>query len=464
MMTLPSPTPTPTLVLGGVSSGVGKTTITCGLIRAFARRGLKVAPFKCGPDYLDPSYLSRAAKRQAQNLDSWMMGRDALLSTHARACVGADLAIVEGVMGIFDGASPTSEEGSTSQIAKWLGAPAVLVADTGGMARSVAALVHGFRHFDPELDLQAVICNRVGSPRHLELLRSAMPEGAPVIVGGLPKKLECTFSERHLGLLEARKHVVDESVFDALADCVESWFDLDKLVEIAAQAKPAPWTWRESLAQPASPQCRLGIAQDEAFSFYYSENLALLRAQGAQLVPFSPMHDAQLPEVDGLYLGGGYPEMHAETLSQNESMKASVSRFIASNRPVYAECGGMMYLSQGVETLEGARHPMVGALSGWAKLQPKLQALGYTEVRTMRESFLGPEGTQYRGHQFRYSKLEGVDSERVGALELSRRRDGATAKEGYWVGNTVASYVHAHWASNPSIPAAFVRACAASRG
>lgn len=441
----------PTLVLGGVSSGVGKTTITCALIRAFAKRGLRVAPYKCGPDYLDPSYLSRAAGRTAHNLDSWMMGKEALRSTFARTAKGADLAIVEGVMGIFDGARPDSEEGSTAQIAKWLGAPAILVMDAGGMARTIAALLHGFADFDSELQLVGAICNRVGSPRHLELLRQALPEQGAKILGGLPKNLECTFSERHLGLIEARKNQVPDAVFDALADLVETWFDLDELLELA---KKSPVQLSEFAPRPAQASCRarIGIAQDEAFSFYYPENLALLEHYGAQLVPFSPMQDKAMPDVDALYFGGGYPELHAKTLADNLSMKASVLEFVSANRPVYAECGGMMYLSQGIETLDGLKHEMVGALSGWAKLRDKLVALGYTEVSTTRASILGPAGTSYRGHQFRYSMMDAVDPAAVGALELSRRRDGAKTAEGYWTHRTVASYVHAHWASNPEIP------------
>lgn len=452
----------PTIVLGGVSSGVGKTTITCALIRAFVRRGLCVAPFKCGPDYLDPSYLSRAAGRSAHNLDSWMMGKEALRATFARTSQGADLAVVEGVMGIFDGASPSSEAGSTAQIAKWLKAPSLLIVDAGGMARTIAALLHGFANFDPELDLAGALCNRVGSPRHLDLLREALPSDGPVIFGGLPKKLDCTFSERHLGLIEARKNEVPEAVFDALADLVETWVDLDALL---ALAKDRPVALSERLQEPerAAPRVRIGIAQDEAFSFYYPENLALLRAQGAELVAFSPVRDEALPEVDALYFGGGYPELHARQLAENLAMKKAVLEFVGSNRPVYAECGGMMYLCQGIETVQGERCPMVGALSGWAKLQGKLVALGYAEVSTCQDSILGPKGTSYRGHQFRYSMIEDVDAAALGALEIRRRRDGKATREGYWAHRTVASYVHAHWASNPEIPASLVQAALEAR-
>lgn len=446
----------PTIVVGGVSSGVGKTTISCALIRAFVRRGLCVAAYKCGPDYLDPSYLSRAAKRTAHNLDSWMMGQDALRSTFARTVEGADFALVEGVMGIFDGASPNSDAGSTAQIAKWLGAPAILVVDAGGMARTIAAVLHGFSNYDPALDLAGAICNRVGSPRHLDLLRQALPQDGPRILGGLPKKLACTFSERHLGLIEARQNEVSEDVFEALADLIEDWIDLDGVLELA-QRKPVELTTLPDQGSQGEPRVRIGIAQDEAFSFYYPENLAILREYGAELVPFSPLHDKALPDLDALYIGGGYPEIHANKLFENASMRHSVLGFVQSNRPVYAECGGMMYLSQGIETLEGERYPMVGALSGWAKLQGKLVALGYAEVFTTQDSILGPAGTSYRGHQFRYSMLDGVDPALVGALEIRRRRDGKTTSEGYFCHRTVASYVHAHWASNRDIPACLVR-------
>lgn len=452
----------PTIVLGGVSSGVGKTTITCALIRAFVRRGLCVAPFKCGPDYLDPSYLSRAAGRTAHNLDSWMMGKEALGSTFARTAQGADLAVVEGVMGLFDGASPSSEDGSTAQIAKWLGAPAVLVVDAGGMARTIAALLGGFARFDPELCLAGAICNRVGSPRHLQLLREALAKDAPTIFGGLPKKLDATFSERHLGLIEARKNEVSDEVFDALADLVETWIDLDGLLSLAKE-QPVEVPEPRDLAQASEPRVRIGVAQDEAFSFYYPENLALLAAKGAKIVGFSPIHDQELPEVDALYFGGGYPELHAGALANNESMRRAVLDFVRSDRPVYAECGGMMYLSQGIETMQGERFAMVGALSGVAKLQPKLVALGYVEVSTKKDSILGPEGTSYRGHQFRYSMIEEVNPDAVGALEICRRRDGKATSEGYWSHGTVASYVHAHWASNPEIPASLVRAAITAR-
>lgn len=449
----------PCLVLGGVSSGVGKTTLCCGIIRAFQRRGLAVAPFKCGPDYLDPSYLSRAAKRRAHNLDSWMMGQEALRSTFVRTSADADLALVEGVMGIFDGAVPTNEAGSTAQVAKWLGSPAILVVDAGGMARSVAAVVKGFQDYDPELWLRGVICNRVGSPRHLDLLRQALGEAPSCIVGGLPKKLDCTFSGRHLGLLEARTQVVQEEIFDRLAELVEHWIDLDALLEMARQARELPAAPASTPLDPAAARCRIGIAQDEAFSFYYDENLDLLRAQGAELVEFSPLHDLQLPAVDGLYFGGGYPELHAQVLHENHSMRRDVAAFIANDRPVYAECGGLMYLCQGIEGLDGRRCEMVGALPGWATLCDRIQALGYTEVCTTRDSLLGPAGTRYRGHQFRYSKLQAVGEKVDCVFELHRRRDGATQTEGYVERSALGSYVHGHWASNPGIARNFVQAC-----
>lgn len=455
----------PCLVLGGVSSGVGKTTITCGILRALVRRGLCAAPFKCGPDYLDPSYLSRAAKRTAHNLDAWMMGKDAMRRTFLRQAKGTDLAIVEGVMGIFDGASPNSEDGSTAQVAKWLGVPALLAVDASGMARTLASIVKGVAGFDPDLHLAGAICNRVGSRRHLDLLSQAMGGEGPVILGGLPKDAACSFTSRHLGLVQARREVVDESVFEELATCVESWIDIDQLLELARDY-PSRVAFEDPASQgagPASPRLRIGIAQDEAFSFYYSENLALLEAHGAELVPFSPMHDVTLPEVDGLYIGGGYPELHAATLSANQSMRHQVSDFVQSNRPVYAECGGLMYLTRGIQDREGQRFAMVGTFSVWCELTEKLAALGYTSVSTTCDSLLGPAGTTFRGHQFRYSKLMADEAFSELAYELTRRRDSAKSTEGYRLKNCLASYVHAHWASNPQIPRAFVESCLRAR-
>ncbi len=448
----------PRLVLGGVSSGVGKTTVTVALARALRARGLRVAMFKCGPDYLDPTYHARAIDGVSHNLDGWMMGPSAVHSTFLDGTRDADVALIEGVMGLFDGASARSEEGSTAEIAKWLRAPVILVVDAGGMARSFSALVHGFASFDPALQIAGVIANRVGSRGHLDLLHEA--HVTPPLLGGLPRDEQHAFAERHLGLRTADEHALPAATLDRWASLAESWLDLDTILTIAGDA-PALEANR-SLEGPATATCcRIGIAYDEAFHFYYSDNLRRLEQRGAELVRFSPMHEACLPDVDGLYIGGGYPEVHARELSTNIAMREAMLAFARRGGPIYAECGGLMYLTQGIRCLGGEHYCMVGLLPGEARMCERLQALGYVEVETGAATILGPAGTRFRGHQFRYSEL--VPAPSPGSVEhtydVRRRRNGESLTEGYKIGNTLASYVHAHWSSNPQIPTAFVDSC-----
>jgi len=453
----------PRIVIAGVSSGVGKTTVSVALARALVARGLRVALFKCGPDYLDPTYHARALGHATHNLDGWMMGREAVLGTFLEGTRDADVAIIEGVMGLFDGASPTGEEGSTAEIAKWLEAPVALVVDSGGMARSFAALVAGFVGFDPELRVAGAIANRVGSRGHAELLQRTLRSSA--FFGALPRDAAPAFPERHLGLRTADEHVLPESVLEAWGGVAAEWLRLDALLDVARSA-PA---LRDELLAPRersnSVRVRIGVAEDEAFHFYYVDNLRRLEALGATLVRFSPLHDARLPEVDGLYLGGGYPEAHALVLASNRSMQADVQAFAERGGPIYAECGGLMYLTQAIHTLDGARHQMVGLLPTEARMREKLQALGYVEVETQTRSLLGQKGSRFRGHQFRYSELEPEPPPDVvdRAYSLRRRRGGEATREGYVHKNVLASYVHAHWASNPNIAAGLVEACARFR-
>jgi cobyrinic acid a,c-diamide synthase len=448
----------PRLVIAGVSSGVGKTTVTVALARALAARGLRVAIFKCGPDYLDPTYHARAVGTPSQNLDGWMMGRDAVLTTFAHATAQADVALVEGVMGLFDGASPTGEDGSTAQIAKWLDAPVALVVDAGGMARSIAALAHGFASFDPALRVDAVVANKVGSRGHLDLLRSA--QRSPPILGGLLEDPEHAFPERHLGLRTADESTLSDALLDHWGGRAAEWLAVEALLDLARSAPPLASAAGEGA--PARPRaCRIGVATDAAFHFYYADNLRRLEMLGAELVPFSPIADRELPDIDGLYFGGGYPEAFAAQLAANEPMRAAVLAFAVRGGPVYAECGGLMYLTRAIATVSGERHAMVGLVPAEARMCDKLQALGYVEVETQAKTILGGAGTRFRGHQFRYSELcPAPDPATVDHVySLRRRRGSETTREGYGVGNVVASYVHAHWASNPNVPAQLVHAC-----
>lgn len=440
------------LVIAGAASGVGKTTTVLALAAALRARGLRVAAFKCGPDYLDPTYHARATGGVSHNLDGWMMGRDAVQATFARAARGADVALIEGVMGLYDGASPDGEEGSAAEIAKWLGVPVVAVVDAGGMARTIAALGVGMRAFDGALDLAGLFANRVGSRGHLDLLKRACREHVPV-VGGLPADDARAFPERHLGLRTADSRIVPDELVAAWGATFAEWNDVDAFVALAARAAPLDTRVAESSAAPG--RCRIGIARDDAFHFYYDDNLARLTALGAELVPFSPLGDARAPDVDGVYFGGGYPEVHAAALAANEPMRASLRALAAAGAPVYGECGGLMYLCDAI-----GDHAMLGLVRGRAVMHDKLQALGYVEVETQRRTILGGAGLRMRGHQFRYSTLEGAAGD---AYRVRRRRGGDTFAEGYGDGNVLGSYVHVHWASNPLVAEGFVAACAKFR-
>jgi cobyrinic acid a,c-diamide synthase len=448
----------PRIVIAATGSGVGKTTATIALIGALRTRGLRVAAFKCGPDYLDPTYHRRAAGVNSHNLDGWMMGRDVVQATFTRASRGCDIAIIEGMMGLYDSATPTGDEGSTAEIAKWLDAPVLLVVDASGMARSIGAMASGYANFDRALKVVGVICNRVGSRGHLDILRQASID-VP-IVGGLPGDAEIAFPERHLGLRTADDGAVPQRIFEAWTKIASEWLDLDAIVTIARSAPELHGDRVASANGHRPPICRIGVAWDDAFHFYYEDNLRRLEEAGAELVRFSPSRDAMLPEVDGLYFGGGYPEALARELSVNHAMVDSIRRFAESTHPIYAECGGLMYLAEAIRTLDGATWPMAGLIPGVAVMSSRLQALGYVEVETRVSSMLGPAGTRFRGHQFRYSVLDRDGAEELPHLYTVRPKWGTEFEEGYAREDLVASYVHAHWASNPRIPEALVQACA----
>ena len=451
----------PRLVISGTGSSAGKTTSSLALAKCFQNKGLTVQTFKCGPDYLDPTYLERVTGRPCHNLDGWMMGKDAVLATFARACKGADIAIIEGMMGLFDGASPDSEIGSTAEIAKWLKAPVILMIDASGMARTIAAHAQGFKEYDPALNVAGIIANKVGSRGHLDLLRESKP--AIPVVGGFPKCPDLVFPSRHLGLVTASKKTVKDELIDRWAELASEWFEIDTICDLAkACGNLTEVVGTES--RDVKVKCKIGIANDDAFHFYYDDNLARLKAAGAELVEYSPKDDATVPDVAGLYFGGGYPETIAKELSSNKSMLESIRAFAEKGGPIYAECGGLMYLTSGIRTLENEFYPLVGLIPGECRMFENLKSLGYVETKTTTDTLLGRAGTTFKGHQFRYSEIEAIPDDFGRCYELTRRRDGEVTPEGYFVNNVLASYVHAHWASNPEIPISFVSSCVAWQG
>ncbi|GFK92857.1 Cobyrinate a,c-diamide synthase [Fundidesulfovibrio magnetotacticus] len=468
---------TRSLLVAGVSSGCGKTSVTLGLLAALTRRGVAVAPFKTGPDFIDPGLHRLACGRTSHNLDSWMLpdaANRALLARHAR---GSGLALIEGAMGLFDGTGPPGGPGSAAHMARLLGAPVALVADARGMAQSVAALATGYARFDPRLRVAGLILNRVGGPGHREVLAEALEATGVPLLGMLARDESLALPSRHLGLVTAEDLEHRPGWLERLADWVEAGIDLDRLLALLpehAQEAHAPTTLAARVPAPDAPvpdmpepdpaaasgaeRVRLGLARDRAFCFVYEENLRLLEAAGAEIVPFSPLADARLPEsLHGLYLPGGYPELHARTLSENRTMLEALRAFCASGRPVLAECGGFMALMDSLVDAAGRRWPMAGAFPCAARMGPRFAALGYREARFVRDTPLGPAGTTARGHEFHYSSLESAPN-LPGAYDISGRKGPLPGPGGFLAGNALGSYVHLHFASNPGLAPAFADA------
>jgi cobyrinic acid a,c-diamide synthase len=443
---------TPRLVIGGTHSGAGKTTIATALMAAFSRRGLRVQPFKVGPDFIDPGFHQAACGRISRNLDGWMLSRAANLEVFARAAADADLAIIEGVMGLFDGRSASSDEGSTAEIAKWLQAPVLLVADAGAMARSAAALVRGFEIFDANLDVAGVVFNRIGGGRHAELLRESVRTYCTTEVAGcLPRSADIAIPSRHLGLTLAAEALTGE-MLTAMAAWIEANLDLDKLLALTASRASEIEEPRDAI-RAAGPGVRIGIAQDQAFCFYYQDNLDLLSRYGAELIPFSPIADSELPAgIGGLYLGGGYPELHAERLSANHSMLRAIREFAESGGPLYAECGGFMYLTEAIVDADGRDYPMAGIFPTRARMQPRLAALGYVQPMLAGECLWAANCHDLRGHQFRYSNIDPIPE------RIARAYDEPV--DGYCYKSVLASYIHLHFLSSPDFAEQFVQHCA----
>lgn len=437
----------PRLVLAAPGTGQGKTTVAAALMRLLRDRGLRVAPFKAGPDYVDPSHHRAAAGRASRNLDGWLLPPDTLRALFRRAVTGdreADVAVVEGMMGLFDGRSATSDEGSTARTAKLLAAPVVLVLDAWTMARSAAAVVRGFHGFDPGLPLAGVVLNRAAGPGHFALCRDAIvgETGVPVL-GWLPADAALAVPERDLGLVLAGERPMD---LDGLAERAAATLDVDALLAAARSAPPLPGGPDPLPAPVVRGRAVVAVARDAAFDFYYEDNLDLLRDLGAELRFFSPLADARLPEGAGaLYLGGGYPELHAARLAANGAMRAAVREFAAGGRPVYAECGGLMYLGEALVDAAGARHLMAGVVPGASVMRPR-PTLGYREVVALRDSPVARAGDAVRGHEFHYSVREAE----AGAAAYRRADGGGT--EGVVAGprgNVLASYLHLHFATEP---------------
>jgi cobyrinic acid a,c-diamide synthase len=452
------------LLIAGAASGVGKTTVALAIMGGLRRRGLVVQPFKCGPDFLDTGHHTRICGRTARNLDTWMLSVEANRSVLRNAARGADVVVAEGMMGLFDGKNGSTEIGSSAEIAKLLRLPVVLVLDAAKSARSVAAVLLGFEMFDAELRLAGVILNRVSGERHYEMLREAIESScATKSLGWLPLEPAIAIPERHLGLHGAAELGAgsQEARVDAFAALAAKHLDLDGLLQLECGLEMAEVEPTRVVTSDADV-VRVGVPSDHAFSFYYEDNLDLLREQGAEIVWFSPMTDASLPsDLDALYLGGGYPELHAEQLSNNRLLLEEVRTFAASGRPVYAECGGMLYLSESLN-VDGKSYAMAGVLPLSMQMTDRLVQFGYVTVEFTEDCLLGRKGTVVRGHSFHHSRI-GSQGEVATNYHVQYSMSGKEELEGFRQGNVVASYIHLHFRANPAVAENFVAAIRQTR-
>ncbi|MGC4986200.1 cobyrinate a,c-diamide synthase [Streptomyces sp. DT193] len=459
----------PRLVIGAPSSGSGKTTVATGLMAAFAARGLSVSPHKVGPDYIDPGYHALATGRVGRNLDAYLCGAELIGPLFAHGARGCDLAVVEGVMGLYDGAAGEGELASTAHVAKLLRAPVVLVVDASSQSRSVAALVHGFASWDPEVRVAGVILNKVGSERHEAMLREALDASGVPVLGVLRRAPQVDTPSRHLGLVPvAERRAEAVSAVAAMAAQVSDGCDLDALMALARSAGALPgaaWDAAEAVASPThdhparsarSAQERtpvVAVAGGEAFTFSYAEHAELLTAAGAEVVTFDPLRDGQLPEgTDGLVIGGGFPEMYAPQLSANEPLRKAVAELASGGAPVAAECAGLLYLAR---ELDG--QPMCGVIDAKARMHERL-TLGYRDAVAVSDSVLAAAGTRMRGHEFHRTVVEpGAGASPAWGVRAPERR-----VEGFVQHGVHASYLHTHWASEPGVARRFVERCLTS--
>ncbi len=448
------------IVIAGTKSGCGKTTVSLGLMAALAKRGLKVAPFKVGPDFIDPGHHSRVTGVTCRNLDGWMLPKKFNLDVFIKCSKDADIAVIEGVMGLFDGYDGKSEAGSTAQMAKWLGLPVILLVDAASMARSAAAIVMGFEHFDAELTYAGVIFNNLGSSRHLQYLKEAVQDRVEMpCLGGILRNTEIAIPERHLGLVTQEDHPLSEESIDRLADLIEKSIDLDALLNNLTDTALPEQTHRRP--QPRiEGMVRIAVARDRAFCFYYADNLNLLEDLGAELIFFSPMADSNLPQdIDGLYFGGGYPELFAKKLAGNRALGNRVNEKSADGMPIYGECGGFMYLCEELVDQNNNRYRMTGCFPFATRMFTRLKALGYREITLTRNTVIGNAGLTLRGHEFHYSELVNLSREVQTAYAVTDRSGMDKAPEGYVTNHTLGSYNHLHFGSQPDAARCFVENC-----
>ncbi len=440
-------------MIAGTHSGVGKTTITLGLMSALKERGLIVQGYKIGPDYIDPSHHTAVTERPSRNLDSWLMDKDVCLELFDHAKSDADIAIIEGVMGLYDGCMDGTESGSSAHVAKIVKAPVVLILDARGMSRSAGAVVLGYKNFDKDLKISGVIVNRIRSERHYASVKKTIEDTceAPVL-GYLPFDDKIMLPERHMGLVPSVEQVFAKSTYQEIGKALSGTVDIDRLISLASSVGDIPPFQRTIFGGITEKfPLRIAVASDEAFNFYYQDNLDLLEAFGVELAYFSPLYDKYVPaDIDGIYIGGGFPEMYAGMLAANTTMKESLRKAYKNGAVIYGECGGMMYLLEQLIDFKGNSHDMCGILKGVTRMENTRQGLGYITVQAVRDNLVSKTGDSFRAHEFHWSSLQSPDDTTY-AYTVARYGDKKTKRDGIQHNRILASYAHIHFATNTEL-------------
>ncbi|MBF0118600.1 MAG: cobyrinate a,c-diamide synthase [Desulfobacterales bacterium] len=444
-------------IIAGIKSGSGKTTITLGILAALFKKGITVSVFKVGPDFIDPGHHSHIIKKPSRNIDGWMLSRDYNYRCFALNSANCDVAVVEGVMGLFDGYDGKSEDGSTAQIAKWLNLPVVLIVDAKSMARSVAAIIKGFEEFDKDLKFAGVIFNNVASERHLNYLKDSLAGNVNMpFIGGIAYDDKISIPERHLGLVTSEDNPLSAETINNLSYIIEKNILIERLLNILPDINViTPCT-----LDLISPKVRIGVAKDRAFCFYYQDNIDFLNLFGGEIVYFSPISDCSLPEnLDGIYLGGGYPELFLEELYNNKSLMNQIKEKSNEGIPIYAECGGFMYLCNSICKEDGKAYEMAGCFPFGIKMLPRLKALGYREITLLKDTIIGKKGSKIRGHEFHYSEIVKNNGAVETVYNVSTKANINDIFEGYQISRTIGSYIHLHFGSCPDSVKTFIDSC-----
>ncbi|WP_269764210.1 cobyrinate a,c-diamide synthase [Desulfobacula toluolica] len=448
--------------MGATGSGTGKTTISLAILSYLADMGIKVAPFKVGPDFIDPGHHTKIAGKTSINLDSWMLSKEYNTRIFNENTAGYDVAVIEGVMGLFDGFDGLSDAGSTAQMAKWLDLPVVLIVSARGKARSAAAIVKGFETFDPELKIAGVIFTKTGSLRHYDYLKKAVEQSCKTkCLGFMPKNERIVMPERHLGLVTSEEMEISREVLSLLSDMVRDHIDMEGLIKSLESFETLADKQPKIAESSVEKGPAIAVARDKAFCFYYPDNLELLKKAGARIVEFSPLNDDRLPQnIDGIYFGGGYPEVFAEKLSEKTLLLKEIKEKSMSGMPIYGECGGFMFLCNKMSGMDETQpYFMSGCFNLNVQMSKRLRSLGYREITLTKDTIIGKKGDVLRGHEFHYSSLENPDSDTANVYHVTSRAGQDISLHGYQVSNTLGSYLHIHFGSSKGCAKQFVDCC-----